>query len=55
MLITAIVKLHEEDKHQEIGIRWIDLDEQGSPVRVCGKTGRQYEEFELIIEEGGGE
>ncbi len=32
-------------------IRWINLDENGCPVSICGPTGLQYTEFKLNIEE----
>lgn len=32
-------------------IRWISLNEQGEPDRICGPTGLQYDEFELIEED----
>ena len=31
-------------------IRWIDLDKDGRPVRICGPTGLQYNEFDLEVE-----
>ena len=30
-------------------VRWIDLDNEGKPQRICGDTGLQYEEFELVL------
>jgi hypothetical protein len=30
--------------------RWIALDEEGHPERVCGPSGLQYSEFVLEVE-----
>ena len=49
--VKAKVKLHEEGKWEIIPIRWIDINKEGRPERVCGVNGLQYEEFELIWEE----
>jgi len=51
MVVKAKVKLHEEEKWEIMPIRWIDINREGRPERVCGVNGLQYEEFELIWEE----
>ncbi len=30
-------------------IRWIGLNDNGEPERICGPTGLQYSEFELVV------
>lgn len=32
-------------------IRWVGLDQNGRPQRICAPNGIQYREFELHIEE----
>ena len=59
-VISLTIKISAKVKDLDNGewinfshIRWISLDKQGIPERICGPTGLQYEEFELFISEEG--
>ncbi len=51
MKFSAWVKADDEEWIYFDAIRWISLDENGRPERICGPTGIQYGEFRLEVEE----
>lgn len=50
MRFSAKVKTDDGSWIEFKSIRWIDLDPNGHPVRICGPNGIQYTEFELRVE-----
>jgi len=50
MKFIAEVKTDDGEWVKIDNVRWIALDENGKPERICGPSGLQYGEFRLGID-----